>query len=439
MLWHFFRYCVTLVLPVFYRKIQARNVQNVTVNGPVLIAMNHPNAFVDPVAFTFVTYPVRLKYLARGDAFKPGLIATMLETLGIVPIFRIQDGGREGLKKNNEAFRRVNELLRTNHKIVVFAEGLCVQERRLRPLKRGVARMIFGAHDFLKNDQLVVVPVGANYSQPDKIRSTLFYNVGEPIYLKDFDAELKENEARAYTRFMQLLEPKMKELVIHVNNKEYDETIKQLDELLMPAMRREKGYKKNDLAADFEMRKVITAKLNEAEIKNKELVDEFKKESDDYFRAVRKAGMRDWLFDPINRSKISGASLWSRYFFILLGMPFFIVGLIGNFLPYHGTRMIVKKALKANKEFRASVGLAVGILLSIINYTALFFIIYAFSPNILCPILSCLLFHFCGIFAVDFQFYIKKAAGLSRALKDPVIFKQFSEKREKLLSLINRF
>ena len=153
MIWHFLRYLVTFTFPVFYKKIQAKNAANIQVKGPVIIAMNHPNAFTDPIAITFVTYPLRVRYLARGDAFKPGITSWFLEQLGIVPIFRIQDAGREGLKKNDEAYRRVNNLLKRNKKIIIFAEGLCIQERRLRPLKKGVSRMIFGGYKFLNHDE----------------------------------------------------------------------------------------------------------------------------------------------------------------------------------------------------------------------------------------------------------------------------------------------
>lgn len=186
MVWHLIKYWISFLLPTFYKRIQGKNIHLLKVSGPAIIAMNHPNAFTDPILFTYVAYPVRTYYLARGDAFKPGLISWILEKIGIVPIFRIQDGGKEGLKKNDEAYRRVNHLLGKNSKIIVFAEGLCVQERRLRPLKKGVARMVFGAYTAIKDDRLMVYPVGVNYSQPDKFRSDLFYNVGEPIHSKIF-------------------------------------------------------------------------------------------------------------------------------------------------------------------------------------------------------------------------------------------------------------
>lgn len=99
MIWNTLRYLITFFLPAFYKRIQGKNLSELNVKGPVIIAMNHPNAFTDPIYIAYLSYPLRVSYLARGDAFKPGLVSYLLEKIGIVPIFRIQDGGKEGLKK----------------------------------------------------------------------------------------------------------------------------------------------------------------------------------------------------------------------------------------------------------------------------------------------------------------------------------------------------
>ena len=194
MLWHTFKYYLGFVIAAFFKRAQIKNAHYLKVKGPIIIAMNHPNAFMDPVAFSALVYPPKVNYLARGDTFKKGLITHVLESLGIIPIFRIQDGGKEGLKKNDESYTKVNTLLKKNKKIIIFAEGLCVQERRLRSLKKGVPRMIFGAMETNQLDNLIVVPVGINYTNPSQFRATLFCNVGEPIKMIDYKYEKPAEE-----------------------------------------------------------------------------------------------------------------------------------------------------------------------------------------------------------------------------------------------------
>ena len=110
MLWHTFKYYLGFVIAVYFKRSKIINAHYLKVKGPVIIAMNHPNAFMDPVAFSALIYPPKVHYLARGDAFKKGIAKTLLESLGVIPIFRIQDGGKEGLKKNYETYDIVNDL-----------------------------------------------------------------------------------------------------------------------------------------------------------------------------------------------------------------------------------------------------------------------------------------------------------------------------------------
>ena len=120
MLWHLFKYYLGFVIAAFFKRAQIKNAHYLKVKGPIIIAMKHPNAFMDPVAFSALIYPPKVQYLARGDAFKKGIVKAILQSFGVIPIYRLQDGGKEGLKKNDETYDIVNGLLRTNKKIIIF-------------------------------------------------------------------------------------------------------------------------------------------------------------------------------------------------------------------------------------------------------------------------------------------------------------------------------
>ena len=439
MIWHILKYFATFAFPVFYKKIAAKNIKNVQVKSPVIIAMNHPNAFTDPSIFTSLAYPARIWFLARGDAFKPGLISWLLEQIGIVPIFRIQDGGREGLKKNEDAYQRVNHILSKNKGMVIFAEGLCVQERRLRPLKKGVARMVFGAYEFLKNENLVVVPVGVNYSQPDKFRSTLFYNVGEPILVKNYIEEFKINAAKGHKLLLQDLEPKMKALITHINNKVYDKTVLQIETLCKNDLIKEKGLNKKNPEHVYIVSKEITEKVNAAEKNNKTILDEFKIKAESYFTEIKSNSLRDWLINDHQNKNLNEFNFVLRILILVLGFPFHIIGLTGNYLPYTFTQKITKKILKGNKEFYSSIAIGLGMVLFLLNYLLWFFICYAFSPAVVYPILLVVVFALCGRFSIFYYFFSLKSIGMLKALKNKKLIDEFSQKRIELLSLINKF
>src|SRR5438045_7785967 len=117
--------------------------------------------------------------------------------------------------------------------------------------------MVFGAYEATNNENLIVVPVGVNYGKPDKFRSNVFYNVGEPILVKDFIDEYKAHPAKANNRFLQILEPKMRELITHIENKEYDKVVYQVEELCKRTWLKQQGLNYKNLEHDFIILKQI--------------------------------------------------------------------------------------------------------------------------------------------------------------------------------------
>lgn len=438
MVWHTLRYLISFFLPVFYKRVQVKNMHQLKVKGPVIIAMNHPNAFTDPIYIASLAYPQRVSYLARGDAFKPGLIAHLLEKIGIVPIFRIQDGGKEGLKKNDEAYRRVNHLLSKNGKMIVFAEGLCVQERRLRPLKKGVARMVFGAYEALNSDNLVVVPIGVNYTKPDKFRSDIFYNIGEPIPVKEFMADYEQSPAKTYNKFLQVLEPKMKELITHINDKQNDEVVYQVEELCKKGLLKEQGLDYRNLADNFTVLKQLTEKVNKAAENNPELIAEFRPLAKDYFNELKKNNLKDWLVDPKQNNRVKGSWLFLRSIFLVIGFPLYAFGFLANYYPLIFTHKLTKKSIK-NVEFYSSIAIGAGMLIFWAYYLILFTVIYMLSPNVLWPFSICFILILCGYYSLWYHPFMKKTFGIQKILKNEALSTRLSGDREKLISLINKF
>ncbi|MBC7863155.1 MAG: 1-acyl-sn-glycerol-3-phosphate acyltransferase, partial [Bacteroidia bacterium] len=147
-LYDLFRLPFYTAVGTYYKRIQFRNKAVIFPDRPVIIAMNHPNSFMDPIAFSSQCIR-KMFYLARGDSFKKG-IGWALEGVGIIPIYRMSDAGRDGVKKNDESFEAVSRHLAKNHSVIIFPEGLCIQERRLRNLKKGCARIVFYSMEELK-------------------------------------------------------------------------------------------------------------------------------------------------------------------------------------------------------------------------------------------------------------------------------------------------
>ncbi len=438
MIWHLIKYWASFFIPTFYKRIQGHNVQRLNVKGPVIIAMNHPNAFTDPIAITYVSYPLRVHYMARGDAFKPGIIAWLLEQIGIVPIFRIQDAGKEGLKKNDEAYRRVNSLLKNNAKVIVFAEGLCVQERRLRPLKKGVARMVFGAYDTIQRDDLCVIPVGINYSNPSKFRSSILYNVGEPIAVKDFIPEYREHPARAQKKFLEALEPAMRDLITHINSSEADEVVYFIERLEKENRVRRRGGDYTSLYHQHLVLREITEAVNKAIVAQPALVEEFRTEVRSYFKRLEKNKIKDRLIDPERNKDVSFPFLVLYALLLLIGSPFYLAGLLVNYPALLFNQALTRRLVKL-KEFYSSFFIGFSMLTFPLFYAGLFLTVYALAPNVWWALSALVISAVCGGFCLYYHPFLLKTRGIARVLLNRPEAAALAAQRRDLMALVNKF
>lgn len=425
---------MSLSLNSFYKRIKVKNKRVLEADAPMILALNHPNAFMDPVVFSLVIYPPKFKYLARGDAFKPGIAAYLLESLGLAPIYRIQDGGKEGLQKNSETYDRVNYFLRKRAKIIVFAEGLCIQERRLRPIKKGVPRMVFGAMDAIHNPDFVVVPVGINYSEASKVGSSMFYNIGEPIRVADFYEEYKEHPSKTYNKFIKVLEPRMKDLITHIDNPENDKLVPWLEKIFMHDLCKQQKLKFRDPEHEFIITKKITEKVNTADQEQKETIVELNTRCEKYFKHLNLMGVKDWVVNPSNKWQLSWMHVILRLLLIIAVLPIVIRGMLGNYLPYKISERIVKKKVK-HIEFNSSFNLGIGTFLTLFFYIFQFIIAYVVAPHIGWPLLVVLVSFLTGKFTLNFYPFILKTKGIMKALTNKIGLRNLREERTQIVEL----
>ncbi len=160
MLYSFIKIFARLAIHFYCRDITVNKKEILQHNGPLLLAANHPNSFLDAIILcTLFNKPVYS--LARGDAFKNKFAAKLLYKLKLLPVYRVSEGV-ENLEENYKTFDACKEIFKQNGIVLIFSEGRCVNEWHLRPLKKGTARLAISSW----NDgiDLKIIPVGINYS-----------------------------------------------------------------------------------------------------------------------------------------------------------------------------------------------------------------------------------------------------------------------------------
>lgn len=211
MLYRFVKRLARLQLPLYTRRIRINRPELLQLEGPVLLACNHPNSFLDSVLIdTLFEKPVWS--LARGDAFKNRWIRKLLQALKIYPVYRTSEGA-ENLHINYQTFEACRLLFKRNGIVTIYSEGKCINEWRLRPLKKGTARLAIQA--WTAGIPLRVLPVAINYSSYYRYGKNVIIQFGDFIEARDID--WSESEGKRHQSFNDRLERSLRAGVIELD------------------------------------------------------------------------------------------------------------------------------------------------------------------------------------------------------------------------------
>lgn len=144
---------------LYCRHLRVNNKAAFDLDGPLIIACNHPNSFLDAIIISAL-FKKPVYSLARGDAFKKPWIAKLLRSLKMLPVYRTSEGV-ENMEHNYSTFDSCKEIFKQNGIVLIFSEGSCINEWHLRPLKKGTARLALSSW----NDgiDVKILPAALNY------------------------------------------------------------------------------------------------------------------------------------------------------------------------------------------------------------------------------------------------------------------------------------
>lgn len=200
-----------LAIKLLCREIRVNNPAVLQLKGPILLAANHPNSFLDSILLdTLFKEPVWA--LARGDAFNKKWHARLLSSLRIFPVYRTSEGV-ENLHVNYKTFDTCVALFKKNQIVTIYSEALCVNEWHLRNLKKGTARLAIQAWE--AGLPLTVLPVGINYSSFRSIGKNVHINFGEPITAAR--VPFTKSDGARHQQFNQCLQDELKKLVYEIS------------------------------------------------------------------------------------------------------------------------------------------------------------------------------------------------------------------------------
>lgn len=329
-------------LNLYFRRVKKIN-QPKKFRDSIIYVSNHPSAFLDPLVVAEFNRPI-LHFMVRSDVFKWWLkpVTWMVHML---PIYRSIDG-INNLEKNEDVFRNAYKILKKKKSIIIFAEGFTdnVFIRSLKPLKKGPARIAFGAMEANNWDMdLKICCVGINYADPNVARSDLVINSSDFIHIKDYKELYEENPGKATLAVTRLIDKRLKDSITYVKNKEMAPLHENIMRLTKKGMNAVDFDASIPLEDRFYYSKNLALKMNELD--GKEELEELKENVEDYFSELKKYPIKEKQVHQYVKKNKKRSTIDLLLLFVI-GFPIFVVGLVHCFIPYKLTKKFVEKTFK---------------------------------------------------------------------------------------------
>ena len=198
--------------------------ENIPHDGAVIFGANHCNTLMDALVLLRTSWQKKV-FIARGDIFKNRRTAKILRWLRILPIFRIRDGIGAVRDKNGDTIDQAIDVIHDEVPLYLFPEAAHRTKHSLRQLSKGIFHIAIEANRQFGNEKPVyIVPVGIEYGDYFRFRSTVLINYGKPINVTEYMKEHEgENEAVIINNLKAILTEKMSELISYIpDDEDYD-------------------------------------------------------------------------------------------------------------------------------------------------------------------------------------------------------------------------
>ncbi len=410
----------------YYRRMEVSGLENIPADKPVIYAAPHQNAMMDGLAV--VINQKRQPYLiARADVFNNKTLGSILKSIRLVPIFRQRDKVDTRVM-NAPIFEQCAKILEDNGSILIFPEANMFMQKRLRPLRKGLARIVFKAEE--QNDfnlDVQVIPVGLDFSYYSRARSDLMVNFGKPISVKEYQSLYEEHPAKAFRKLTLDLQTKIQEQMIHIAR---DEDYEQM--IFMCKMLYNKKNLKDDILNAQKKVFLVENMRNEAPEKYALLM----KNLSEYKVQLNHLELKDWLIKTPPKHTKRGITL---QFIIQLGLlPLWLYGEIMNFLPNKIPFFVIP--ILVGPQFKSSGIFVMSFFLFQLFYIVQSIIVYSLTDSVIFAILYFFTLPISGFFAVKYRenwrrnvFRLK----LNRLWAwNPKVIKNLQKMRAKIIALI---
>ncbi len=434
MLYAILNLVVRVALRIFFRKIHIEGKENIPAKGSVIVVANHPNTFMDPILAALVMVPKQVHFLANGSIFKTAIARLILSQLNTIPIYRQQDKTNKRQQLNEDAFQKCFDFLVSGGILLIFPEGNSINERKLRPLKTGTARIALGAeHQNNFELPLFILPIGLNYSKPTHFREEVVITIGEPIDSKMYHTRHRKDPVAAVNELTNEIQNRLSSLIIITENKQEDDLVRKIETLY----KKQISISRTESNLDVNLTQNIVKAVNYFRDYNPMLVREIKEKIDNYFQTIQEFNISDYL---VKKSEtISSGKLFRYLLYFVTGFPVYVAGLLLNYIPYSIPSKVANWISK-DEEYRAPIMMSAGIFTFPLYYAIIYALGWRLFPTPYSILVLTMVMPLSGYFVLQ---YYKRFRNLKSTFVYHSIFKKekstldwFTQQRQEIINLL---
>ena len=147
-----------------------------------LLIAGHQNGLADPILACVMLNP-QLHFFTRADVFRRRAARWVLLRFNMMPVFRAIDRAPNMAERNKATFEAAHARLAQGAVCGIFPEAGHLDERRIRRLRHGTARLVAGAlkEPDVQMRGLDILPLRLDFERYEAYRSAARVQIGAPI------------------------------------------------------------------------------------------------------------------------------------------------------------------------------------------------------------------------------------------------------------------
>lgn len=336
------RWYVNFAFKQFYSEYIVVGRENIPADCPIIFAPNHIDALMDALAIHSIAPDnVPVVFLARSDLFQNKSVAKFLNYLKMMPAFRMRDG-IENLGKNSEIFERCIEVLHHNKALGIMPEGNQGEERKLRPISKGIFRIAFSAQKkYGKKPAVKIIPVGIDIGDFVKFGKHIIINIGKPIEVSEYINDFEDNPATATNSIRDRLSSDLSNLTLNLATENHYQCFEIAVDAVNSSVLKALNLPNNTVYR-FVARQKAAEILIALEKNSTEKIVELELICAEYSGNLNRMNLKTWTLEK-EPYKFNGLILDG--FILLATSTIFIYGLLLNVVPFL-LPVFLRKAMK---------------------------------------------------------------------------------------------